>query len=181
MSRIGKNPIQIPAGVQVTVENEFVKVKGPKGELSQHINAPIEIKVDGTVVTFKALDEERLTKSCWGLYRALVANMIAGVTAGFRKDLEIVGVGYRAAKKGNDLTINIGYSNPVEFKSPEGITLNVEDNVKISVVGADKALVGQVAADIRKIRKPEPYKGKGIKYAGEVIRRKAGKAAAKAA
>ncbi len=181
MSRIGKQPVKIPNGVEVKVENSFVKIKGPKGELSQHINAPIEITVDGQIVHLKALDEERLTNSCWGLYRALIANMILGVTEGFRKDLEIVGVGYRAAKKGNDLTINIGYSNPVEFVAPAGITLNVEENTKISVVGADKALVGQVAADIRKIRKPEPYKGKGIKYVGEVIRRKAGKAAAKAA
>lgn len=181
MSRIGKKPITITAGVEVKVDGSVVKVKGPKGELTQEILGPIKVEVTNGVVTLSALDEERQTRAYWGLYRSIISNMIKGVTEGYRKDLEIIGVGYRAAKKGTDLTINIGYSNPVEFKAPAGITLNVEENTKISVVGVDKALVGQVAADIRKIRKPEPYKGKGIKYVDEVVRRKAGKAAAKAA
>src|SRR3989344_164334 len=180
MSRIGKTPIKIPNGVTITIDPGMVRVKGPKGELSQEIKGRIDVAVKDGEVLFKAKDDERQTRASWGLYRSLVSGMVKGVTEGYRKDLEIVGVGYRASKKGNDLVINIGYSHPVEFTAPEGITLNVDESTKISVAGADKSLVGLTAAKIRNVRPPEPYKGKGIRYVNEYVRRKAGKTGVKA-
>lgn len=181
MSRIGKTPVKIPSGVEVVVTSDLVKVKGPKGELTQEIKGGIKTSVSDGQVIFSAERDDKQTKAYWGLYRSLVANMVKGVTEGFRKDLEIIGVGYRASKKGNGISLNVGYSHPVDFEAPAGVALNVEENTKISVMGADKNLVGLTASKIRAIRAPEPYKGKGIKYTSEVVRRKAGKAAAKSA
>jgi len=182
MSRIGKQLIKIPQGVEVKVNGDTVTVKGSKGELTQTVRGGIAVHVEGSEVKVTSADEtNRQAKAYWGLYRSLIANMVKGVSEGFRKDLEIIGVGYRAAKKGNDLVISVGYSNPVDFKAPVGVTLNVEEGNKISITGANKDLVGLTAAKIRAIRKPEPYKGKGIKYTTEVVRRKAGKAAGKTA
>ncbi len=181
MSRIGRAPIQIPNGVNVEINTNVIKVVGPKGELTLKLQGGVKAHLEEQKIVFTTSSTERWAKAYWGLYRALAANMVAGVTQGFRKDLEIVGVGYRASKRGEDIVLSVGYSHPIEFKAPEGIILNVEDSTKISVTGIDKELVGKVAAKIRDIRKPEPYKGKGIKYAGEVVRRKAGKAGVKAA
>ena len=177
MSRIGKMPITVPAGVTVTVSDaNVVAVKGPKGELSQQINRDLTVKVDGSVVTVERPSDDKEHRSLHGLSRTLIANMITGVSEGFTKGLEIVGVGYRAAKQGNKLVINIGYSHPVEFEEQNGITLEVPAPNKILVKGIDKQLVGEVAATIRRVRKPEPFKGKGIRYEGEFVRRKVGKA-----
>lgn len=181
MSRIGRKTIQIPQGVEVTASKGLVKVKGPKGELTQQIKGSIRVEVANNQVTVLCDGTEKQDMAYWGLYRSLINNMVKGVSEGFKKNLEIVGVGYRAAQKGKDLSISVGYSKPVEFKAPEGITLSVEENVKISVSGVNKDLVGLTSAKIRAIRKPEPYKGKGIKYSTEVVRRKAGKAGGKAA
>lgn len=177
MSRIGRLPIEIPNGVTVEITGNKVVVKGSKGELSQEIRPEISVEVkDGKVVSEVKIPSKR-TSAFWGLTRALIANMIHGVTTGYEKKLEIIGVGYRAKQNGSDgLTMNIGYSHPVDFKAPKGVEIQVVDQTHITVKGADKQLVGLAAALIRKIRKPEPYKGKGIKYEGEVIRRKAGKA-----
>jgi large subunit ribosomal protein L6 len=175
MSRIGKKPILIPSGVTVTVEGSNVTVKGPKGELFQRIRPEIAVKISDSQVTFEVARETKETNAFWGLSRALVANMIKGVTEGFEKKLELVGVGYRVKPNGNGITLTVGFSHPVDFPAPEGIKLEVLDQNNLTISGADRQMVGQVAAKIRKIRKPEPYKGKGIKYAGEVIRRKAGK------
>ena len=178
MSRIGKEPIAIPSGVDVTLADGRVTVKGPKGQLSHDVHEAITLQIeDGQVLVARSSDQ-REHRALHGLTRALVANMVTGVTEGYRRDLEIVGVGYRAAARGsNGLTIQVGYSHPVEVDAPEGITFEVPAPTRISVIGYDKQLVGQVAANIRKIRKPEPYKGKGIRYAGEQVRRKSGKAA----
>ena len=178
MSRIGKEPIPVPAGVDVTLADGRVMVKGPKGELSHEIHEAITVAIeDGQVLVTRSSDQ-REHRALHGLTRALIANMVTGVTEGYRRDLEIVGVGYRAAARGsNGLTIQVGFSHPVEVDAPEGITFEVPAPTRISVIGYDKQLVGQVAANIRKIRKPEPYKGKGIRYAGELVRRKSGKAA----
>ena len=178
MSRIGKEPIAIPSGVDVTLAGGRVTVKGPKGELSHEVHEAVTLVIeDGQVLVTRSSDQ-REHRALHGLTRALVANMVTGVTDGYRRDLEIVGVGYRAAARGsNGLTIQVGYSHPVEVDAPEGITFEVPAPTRISVIGYDKQLVGQVAANIRKIRKPEPYKGKGIRYAGEQVRRKSGKAA----
>jgi large subunit ribosomal protein L6 len=178
MSRIGKEPITIPSGVDVKLADGRVTVKGPKGELSQDVHPDIAVAVEEGQVVVTRFDDEREHRALHGLTRALIANMVSGVTEGYRRNLEIVGVGYRAAARGsNGLTIQVGYSHPVEVDAPEGITFEVPAPTKISVVGTDKQLVGQVAANIRKIRKPEPYKGKGIRYEGEQVRRKSGKAA----
>lgn len=176
MSRIGKLPILIPDAIKVTLEGAVVKVVGPKGESS--ISVPKELAVsikEGALEISKKTDTPE-APALWGTYRALIANMVTGVMTEFSKTLELVGVGYRASKTGEDVTLLIGFSHPVVIKPPKGVTLNVPDQTTIEVSGIDKNLVGQVAANIRKVRKPEPYKGKGIRYRGEVIKRKAGKA-----
>ncbi|MDR3315809.1 MAG: 50S ribosomal protein L6 [Coriobacteriales bacterium] len=177
MSRIGKQPIPVPAGVEVTIDGLTVKVKGPKGELSQTVAANVSVKQEGDQLLVERIDDSRESRSYHGLYRTLVSNMVVGVSEGFSKGLEIIGVGYRAALKGNDLELQLGYSHPVLVKADEGISFEVPVPTQIKVRGIDKQRVGQVAADIRKWRKPEPYKGKGIRYEGEYVRRKLGKAA----
>ncbi|NYD66871.1 50S ribosomal protein L6 [Agromyces atrinae] len=176
MSRIGRLPIDIPAGVTVSVDGQQVSVKGPKGELSLTISAPITAKLDENQLLVSRPDDERNSRSLHGLTRTLIANQIVGVTQGYTKALEIVGTGYRVAQKGNGVEFALGFSHPVIVEAPAGITLTVEGNNKLTVSGIDKQAVGETAANIRKIKKPEPYKGKGIRYAGEVVRRKAGKA-----
>ena len=175
MSRIGRLPIDIPAGVDVTVDGPAVTVKGPKGELALTVASPIEVKVEDNQVLVTRPDDERTSRSLHGLTRTLIANQIIGVTQGYSKGLEIVGTGYRVAQKGSSVEFALGFSHPVTVEPPAGITLTVEGNNKITVAGIDKQAVGETAANIRKIKKPEPYKGKGIRYAGEVVRRKAGK------
>jgi large subunit ribosomal protein L6 len=177
MSRIGKLPIQVPAGVDVTIDGRTVAVKGPKGSLSHTVAAPIEVAKgeDGFIAVTRPNDESR-NKALHGLSRTLVANMITGVTQGYAKKLEISGVGYRVQAKGSDLEFSLGYSHQVLVKAPEGISFTVESPTRFSVEGIDKQKVGEVAANIRKLRKPDPYKAKGVKYEGEVIRRKVGKA-----
>jgi large subunit ribosomal protein L6 len=178
MSRIGKNPVPVPDGVDVSLDGLTVTVKGPKGELLRTMPEGVSLSFDddgSVVVTPDGTD--RMHRSRWGLVRTLVANMIEGVTSGYAKNLELVGVGYRAAAKGSDVELQVGYSHPVLIEAPEGISFSVPQPTRIEVSGIDKVLVGQVAANIRKVRPPEPYKGKGIKYEGEIIRRKAGKAA----
>jgi len=176
MSRIGKLPIPVPSGVQVEVKANQVKVTGPKGTLERSVPAQIAVRVeDGTVVCERPSDG-REHRSMHGLTRTLVANMVTGVSQGFTKHLELVGVGYRVSKQGEDLVLNLGFSHPVKFSPPQGISIDVADQTKFSVSGANAELVGQVAANLRSLRKPEPYKGKGIMYRGERIRRKAGKA-----
>ncbi|NJQ03223.1 50S ribosomal protein L6 [Streptomyces zingiberis] len=177
MSRIGKLPISVPAGVDVTIDGRTVAVKGPKGSLTHTVAAPIEVSRDEDgVIAVTRPNDERQNKALHGLSRTLVANMITGVTEGYRKNLEISGVGYRVQAKGSDLEFSLGYSHPILIKAPEGISFKVESPTKLSVEGIDKQQVGEVAANIRKLRKPDPYKAKGVKYAGEVIRRKVGKA-----
>ena len=177
MSRIGKLPITVPAGVDVTIDGRTVSVKGPKGTLTHTVAAPITVsrEDDGSIAVTRPNDE-RLSKSLHGLTRTLVANMDTGVTQGYEKKLEISGVGYRVAAKGTDLEFSLGFSHPVLVTPPEGITFAVESPTRFSVAGIDKQKVGEVAANIRKLRKPDPYKGKGVRYAGEQIRRKVGKA-----
>jgi large subunit ribosomal protein L6 len=178
MSRIGKLPVPVPSGVEVTLDDRHVTVKGPKGTLSHTVAAPITVaRDDDGAVTVTRPDDERESRSLHGLTRTLIANMVTGVTQGYEKKLEIVGVGYRVLSKGPDqLEFQLGYSHPIVFDAPEGITFTVEGPTKFGVAGIDKQLVGEVAAKIRKLRKPEPYKGKGVRYAGEVVRRKVGKA-----
>ena len=175
MSRIGRKPIPVPAGVDVKIDGLTVKVKGPKGELSHTLAEPITARLDDGTVYVERPDDERKTKAYHGLSRTLVNNLVIGVTAGYEKKLEIVGVGYRVALKGSNLEFALGFSHPVVISPPEGITFAVESQTKFSVQGIDKQLVGETAANSRKIRKPEPYKGKGVRYAGEVVRRKVGK------
>ncbi|MDQ0893229.1 50S ribosomal protein L6 [Agromyces ramosus] len=175
MSRIGRLPIDIPTGVDVKIDGQAVSVKGPKGELALTVAAPIEVKLEENQVLVTRPDDERNSRSLHGLTRTLIANQIIGVTQGYSKALEIVGTGYRVAQKGSSLELALGFSHPVVVEPPAGITLTVEGNNKITVAGIDKQAVGETAANIRKIKKPEPYKGKGIRYAGEVVRRKAGK------
>jgi len=180
MSRIGKAPITVPAGVDVTVEGRRISVKGPKGTLERQIPGTITVSQDGDTLTVERPNDENKVKAMHGLTRSLVNNMVIGVTEGFKKNLEIVGVGYRAEAQGpNALRLNLGFSHPVDVKAPEGITFEVPVQTQIIVSGIDKEVVGQVAADIRSIRKPEPYKGKGVRYAGERVLRKAGKAGKK--
>jgi len=178
MSRIGKLPITVPSGVEVKLDGQNVEVKGPKGTLSHVVAEPIKIsKNEEGLLEVARPDDERNSRSLHGLTRTLVANMVTGVTEGYEKKLEIVGVGYRVMAKGpTQLEFALGFSHPVVVNAPEGITFAVENNTKFAVQGIDKQLVGEVAANIRKIRKPEPYKGKGVRYAGEQVRRKAGKA-----
>ena len=177
MSRIGKLPVAVPSGVDVAIDGALVTVKGPKGTLSHSVAAPITVEQGEGVLDVKRPDEERISKSLHGLTRTLVNNMVVGVTDGYEKKLEIVGVGYRVLSKGpNQLEFQLGYSHSIVFDAPEGIAFVVESPTKLGVVGIDKQLVGETAAKIRKLRKPEPYKGKGVRYAGEHIRRKVGKA-----
>jgi large subunit ribosomal protein L6 len=176
MSRIGRLPITIPAGVDVTIDGRTVTVKGPKGQLSRELHPDIAVsREDGSIVVTRPT-EQKVHKQLHGLTRTLVNNMVVGVTDGYRKGLEITGVGYRATKNGEKLTLNLGYSHPIEIDPPKGISFEVENPTRLAVVGIDKELVGQVAAQVRATRKPEPYKGKGVRYSGEYIRRKAGKA-----
>ena len=179
MSRIGKMPITVPAGVTVTIENNFVNVKGPKGELSRQINKNMKLTLDNGVLTVERPSDEKEDRAMHGLSRTLINNMIIGVTQGFSKTLEINGVGYRAAKQGQNINFTLGFSHPVVKEPPAGITFEVPAPNKIVVSGADKEVVGAVAAEIRTLRPPEPYKGKGIRYEGEFVRRKIGKAGAK--
>jgi large subunit ribosomal protein L6 len=176
MSRIGKLPIPVPAGVEIKIDGQNVDVKGPKGTLSLTVSSPITISVEDGTITVARPDDERNSRSLHGLTRTLIANNIEGVTNGFTKGLEIVGTGYRVAQKGSALEFALGYSHPITVEPPAGISFSVEGNTKVTVHGIDKQAVGEVAANIRKLRKPEPYKGKGVRYAGEVVRRKAGKA-----
>lgn len=179
MSRIGKLPIQIPAGVKVAKKGNVVSVEGPKGKLEQDIHPKAVVAVEGDVITVTRADESKLSRSVHGLARTLINNMVIGVTQGYEKKLEIVGVGYRVTQKGKDLDFALGFSHPVVVTPPAGIELVAETQQKVSVKGIDKQLVGQVAANIREIRPPEPYKGKGVRYSGEYILRKAGKAGKK--
>lgn len=176
MSRIGRKPIEIPSGVTVTLDNNTVTVKGPKGTLTRQIHQDMKVSVEGNVLTVERPSDEKTHRSLHGTTRSLIQNMVSGVSEGFSKSLELVGVGYRASKSGNKLVLNVGYSHPVEFVQEDGIEFEVPANNKIIVRGIDKELVGEVAANIRAVRKPEPYKGKGIKYEGERILRKEGKA-----
>ena len=176
MSRIGRLPIDIPGGVTVTVEGQNVSVKGPKGELSLVVAQPIAVAIEENQVVVTRPDDERNSRSLHGLTRTLINNQIIGVTQGYEKGLEVVGTGYRVASKGSSVEFALGYSHPITVDPPAGITFTVEGNNKLVVSGIDKQAVGEVAANIRKLRKPEPYKGKGVRYAGEVVRRKAGKA-----
>ena len=177
MSRIGRLPIAIPAGVDVTIDGRTVTVKGPKGELSRELHPDIAVsREDGSIVVTRPT-EQKVHKQLHGLTRTLVNNMVVGVTDGYRKGLEITGVGYRATKNGEKLTLNLGYSHPIEIDPPKGISFEVENPTRLAVVGIDKELVGQVAAQVRATRKPEPYKGKGVRYAGEKITLKEAKKA----
>ncbi|MBD8868502.1 50S ribosomal protein L6 [Nocardioides donggukensis] len=177
MSRIGKLPIVVPSGVDVSIDERLVTVKGPKGTLSHTVAAPITVDRNEDALEVKRPDDERESRSLHGLTRTLINNMVVGVTDGYEKKLEIVGVGYRVLSKGpTQLEFQLGYSHSITFNAPEGITFSVDGPTKLGVQGIDKQLVGEVAANIRKLRKPEPYKGKGVRYAGEHIRRKVGKA-----
>jgi len=179
MSRIGKKPINIPESVDVKIEGSQLTVKGPKGELNLDIHPMVKIEQkDGQLEVTIKNPEDKNEKALWGLFGSLVKNMIDGVTEGFEKKLEIVGIGYKAELKGDNLVLNVGYSHPVEFKIPQGITVAIDKNI-ITITGIDKQLVGEIAANIRKVRKPEPYKGKGIKYVDEIIIKKVGNAAGK--
>ena len=179
MSRIGKAPIAVPAGVTVKVDGDVVTVKGPKGELTREISPIIKAEVDGAVVNVTRSDDEKESRSLHGLTRTLINSMVIGVTEGYKKELEVNGVGFRASKEGKKLVLNIGYSHPVIVEEVDGITIDVPNQNAIVINGIDKQKVGQFAADVRKKRKPEPYKGKGIKYKDEVLRRKEGKTGAK--
>ncbi len=176
MSRIGRKPIEIPQGVQIEINGNTVKVSGPKGKLTQEVHPDMKLSVDGDLVKVDRPSDEKKHRALHGLTRSLVNNMVQGVTAGFSKALDINGVGYRAAKQGKNLVLTIGYSHPVELVPLEGIEFEVPVPTKIIVKGVDKQVVGQMAAQVRAVREPEPYKGKGIKYENEVVRRKAGKA-----
>jgi large subunit ribosomal protein L6 len=179
MSRIGKRPIPVPAKVTVTIDGQHVAVKGPKGELSRTLPPEVEAVQEGDTVLVNRRNESRPARQRHGLCRTLVANMVEGVSTGFQKRLEIQGVGYRAQVQGRNLVLNVGYSNPVQIEPPEGIQVAVENNTNVIVSGIDKEIVGNTSAQIRAVRPPEPYKGKGIRYAGELVRRKAGKAGKK--
>ena len=175
MSRIGRLPIDVPTGVDVKIDGSSVTVKGPKGELSLVVPSPIEVALEDGQLLVTRPDDERASRSLHGLTRTLIANQIIGVTEGYSKGLEVVGTGYRVAAKGESLEFALGFSHSITVDPPAGISFTVEGNTKVTVVGIDKQAVGEVAANIRKLRKPEPYKGKGVRYAGEVVRRKAGK------
>ena len=175
MSRIGRLPIDVPAGVNVTIDGSAINVKGPKGELSLVVASPIEVALEDGQLLVTRPDDERASRSLHGLTRTLISNQIIGVTEGYSKGLEVVGTGYRVAAKGESLEFALGFSHSITVDPPKGISFTVEGNNKVTVNGIDKQAVGEVAANIRKLRKPEPYKGKGVRYAGEVVRRKAGK------
>jgi len=175
MSRIGRLPIDVPAGVDIKIDGSAVTVKGPKGELKLNVASPIEVKLEDGQVLVTRPDDERASRSLHGLTRTLISNQIVGVTEGYSKGLEVVGTGYRVAAKGESLEFALGFSHSITVDPPAGISFAVEGNTKVTVLGIDKQAVGEVAANIRKLRKPEPYKGKGVRYAGEVVRRKAGK------
>jgi large subunit ribosomal protein L6 len=180
MSRIGKAPITVPGGVTVTIAGDQLSVKGAKGVLARTIPAQISVREEGSTLVVERANDERMAKALHGLTRTLVSNMVTGVSTGFTKELEILGVGYRASAQGpKKLELALGFSHPVYVEAPEGIEFEVPAATRVVIKGTDKELVGQVAANIRKIRKPEPYKGKGVRYAGEIVRRKAGKAAKK--
>ena len=176
MSRIGRLPIAVPSGVDVTIDGRTLTVKGPKGTLTRELHPDIAVAREDDRLVVSRPTEQKTHKQLHGLTRTLVNNMVVGVTDGYRKSLEITGVGYRAAKVGEKLQLNLGYSHPIEIAPPQGISFEVENPTRLAVVGIDKELVGQVAAQVRSTRKPEPYKGKGVRYAGEQVRRKAGKA-----
>lgn len=176
MSRIGRLPIPVPSGVNVRIDGPAITVSGPRGTLSRQLHPEILVAQEDGTLFVRRPDEDKLHRELHGLTRTLVANMVEGVTNGYRKGIEITGVGYRAVKVGNKLQLNLGYSHPIEIEPPAGISFEVENPTRLAVVGIDKELVGQVAARVRATRKPEPYKGKGVRYAGEKIRRKAGKA-----
>lgn len=176
MSRVGKAPIELPSGVELTTTDNVVVVKGPKGSLTQEIDPRISLSIEDGVVSVARESDEREVRALHGLYRALLANMVLGVSDGYSKELQAVGVGYRGSLKGTTLELQVGYSHPVSIEAPEGITFEVPEPTRFIVSGIDKQLVGQVAANIRAVRPPEPYKGKGIRYADEYVRRKAGKA-----
>ncbi|MGV2942212.1 50S ribosomal protein L6 [Mesobacillus sp. LC4] len=175
MSRVGKKPIEIPAGVTVTLDNNHVTVKGPKGELSRTFHSDIEIKIEENVINISRPTDNKEHRALHGTTRAVLANMVEGVSKGFERGLELVGVGYRASKQGNKLVLNVGYSHPVEIEAEKGLEIEVPSNTKVIVKGTDKERVGALAANIRDVRPPEPYKGKGIRYEGEYVRRKEGK------
>ena len=180
MSRIGKMPVTVPSGVDVAIDGQVVTVKGPKGTLSHRVATPITVaKGDDGSVAMSRPDDERESRALHGLSRTLIANMVTGVTSGYSKTLEIVGTGYRVTARGSDLEFALGFSHPVLVPAPEGITFRVEAPTRFAVEGIDKQKVGEVAANIRKLRKPDPYKGKGVRYQGEVVRRKAGKSGKK--
>ena len=178
MSRVGKKPITIPAGVEVKISDEWIEVKGPNGTLREKAHPAIKAEVSENAVRFTKAREEKGDNAAFGLVRALTANMVQGVTGGFQKTLEIIGVGYRAQLNGRNLTLNLGFSNPVEYSIPDGVEISLEQKNQVVVKGIDKRLVGSVAAEIRQFRPPEPYKGKGVKYIDEHIRRKVGKTGA---
>lgn len=175
MSRIGKLPVEVPSGVEVTLSGQDITVKGSLGQLQWSVPTEIGVEKSDNVVSFTPKNEERTTNAKWGLSRAIVANMVLGVSKGFSKDLELRGVGYRAAAQGSRLELNVGYSHPVVMQAPQGVTVMVQNNTEISIKGYDKQTVGQFAADVRGVRPPEPYKGKGIRYKGEAIFMKEGK------
>ena len=179
MSRIGMLPVTVPNGVTVTLDGHRIRVKGPKGELERTLPPEVSVKQEDGTLKVERPDDEQRSRAMHGLTRSLVANMVEGVTNGFRKQLDIVGVGYKAEARPYGLQLSLGYSHPIEYRAPEGVKLSAPTPTQVIVEGADKEAVGQVAAEIRKMRPPEPYKGKGVKYAGEQIRRKAGKAGGK--
>jgi large subunit ribosomal protein L6 len=180
MSRIGKKPLPLPKGVTVTVSGHQITVKGPKGELSRTVHPEMTVRVNDGVLTVERPSDENRHRALHGLTRSLIANMVSGVTSGFRRSLEIQGVGYKAEASGKGVRLVVGLSHPVDFPAPKGITIRLESPTQLHIEGIDKEMVGQVAAEIRKVRPPEPYKGKGIRYLGEQVRRKAGKTGAKA-
>lgn len=175
MSRIGNKVITVPAGVEVNIVDNFATVKGPKGELKQQFDKDMTFNIEGSEITVVRPSDSKRHRTVHGTTRAILANMIEGVSAGFKKELELIGVGYRAQMQGKKLVLSVGYSHPVEFEEIEGITLGVEGNTKVSIEGINKEVVGQYAAKVRAVRPPEPYKGKGIRYVGEYVRRKEGK------
>ncbi|MCK5843914.1 MAG: 50S ribosomal protein L6 [Victivallales bacterium] len=175
MSRIGYQPISLPSGVKVTLDGDVVKVEGPKAKLSKKLPPHVSLTIEGEILKFDRENESKTARSMHGLARSLVAGMVEGVEKGFRKDLEIIGVGYRAQVQGSKLTLTLGFSHPVEYNIPQGVTVSVENNTKLAIEGSDKQMVGEVAATIRRYKKPEPYKGKGIRYVGERVVIKEGK------
>ena len=179
MSRIGRLPIPVPTGVDVAIDGRHVTVKGPKGQLSHSVAAPIEVAQEDGTLTVTRPDDERVSRALHGLTRTLIANMVLGVTEGYEKKLEIVGTGYRVVARGSNLEFALGYSHSITIEPPDGVTFRVEAPTRFSVAGIDKQQVGEVAANLRKLRKPDPYKGKGVRYAGEQVRRKVGKAGKK--